>query len=106
MEQYNPIFSEQPGCAPETWPDAPPISLITPHERARALSMLMRRARECVGDGGGPDLISRMDFILKHARDSHLPASIYEKVWGLRCIFADHIISRNETNPGIAGDLA
>ncbi len=88
MESIAGFSSEQPEYEPNWHPGDPQESPITPHERARAFAMLMKRAYEKVGYGGGLTVIGQLDYILKHARERNLEASTYEQIWGIRRIFA------------------
>lgn len=106
MEMYEPTFSEQAVIHPEPHPGGFPISRLSDFDRLRTIAMVLRRAHECVGPGGGPDLISRLDFILSRARQGNLPASIYENIWRLRGIFAEHVIISQVPTANIAGTTA
>lgn len=86
MEMYDQRFSEQAVGYPEA--DCGDLST----NRARLLLGILRQAGQFVGSGGGPDLISRLDFILSHARQGNLPASTYETIWELRGIFRERVI--------------
>jgi hypothetical protein len=93
MEVYEGWPLEQAVDYPEGHPDAvPPISPFSDVDRARLLMGVLRRAGRFVGEGGGPDLISRLDFMLGHARRGNMPASLYETIWELRCFFVEHSI--------------
>jgi hypothetical protein len=90
---YDETISEQAVGYPEGHPDAVlPISSISDGDRARLLMGVLRRAGQFVGEGGGPDLISRLDFMLGHARRGNMPASLYETIWELRSFFGEHSI--------------
>jgi hypothetical protein len=90
MEMYEGWSLEQAVNYPEAHPGV--VSPISPFSRARLLMSVLRRAGQFVGEGGGPDLISRLDFILNGARRGNMPASLYETIWNLRGIFGEHVI--------------
>jgi hypothetical protein len=96
-ESMREMASEQAVIYPEAHPGAvSPISPISDTDRTRTLLSILRRAHQFVGDGGDLDLPSQLDFILKHARQGNMPASLYETVWELRGFFRDHISIANE----------
>jgi hypothetical protein len=96
QESMREVVSEQAEGYPERHPDAvSPIS--SDIDRARLLVSIMRRARQFVGEGGGPDLPSQLDFILSSARKGNLPALLYEIIWKLRGFFREHVIINDVT---------
>jgi hypothetical protein len=107
MEKYIPPLSEQAVNYPEGHPDAgSPISPISDSDRVRALVSVMRRVSQFVGEGGGPDLPSRLDFILASARRGNLPASLYETIWELRAIFTEHVIIDHAAKSNLSDEIA
>lgn len=90
---YDDLLSEQDVNYPEAPPgEVSPILPFSHSERMRALVGIFRRAGQFVGEGGGPGIISRLDFILSGARRGNMPASLYETIWELRCFFVEHVI--------------
>jgi hypothetical protein len=106
MDMYDQMLSEQAVRYPEAHPGA--VSPISPPfsdtDRARLLTSVLSRARRFVGEGGGPDLISQLDFILGHARQGNMPAELYETIWELRGIFREHVIFNPVLEPAIVGE--
>jgi hypothetical protein len=96
-ESMREMASEQTVIYPEAHPDGvPPILPFSDTDRARALLSVLRRARQFVGEGGGADLPSELDFMLRTARQANLPASLYATIWELRGFCRGHISIANE----------